>query len=147
MRVCILAILTSILTIFWGTTQAEFAVIFDDPTTDGYEQRIVDNSYGDLNDNLGFIEVSNSNNGLSVYLTAISKPSAGSSTSPAMQLNVEYINYHGDMNIAASDTDFSTGFANVFTTTDVLLQYGAVSVDYFGDSGNQAFEYGSRSTR
>ena len=141
MRTLFVSTLALMLSTAWQPVQAEFVLLFSEPTGQ-YEIRVVDNGGLDQATIRGFIEYSHNQGGLDVYVTARSKPDAGSVTAPDMELRVDYVGVAGDLIISMTDTDFSVGFATVYTETEGLIQHGSFSFDYFGDSGNQEFGFG-----
>jgi hypothetical protein len=123
---------------------AKLVLVFDDPATESEDLVIEDN--GPLDEHgwageIKYCQPAGSTNMLCVDV--FSKPEAGTTTSPVLDVRIEMIRWSGELDVLVTDTDFSNGP----TTAEVYIDGGFTGYDeatfnFWGDSANQPFGMG-----
>lgn len=124
MRALILAATALMFATSSQPARAEFALAFDDPTTNGIDIIVEDNSSWDLVSAAGIIDYCNEQGSFVTCTTATSKPEKGSGSMPAMTVNVNFLRYAGPIKVMVSDTGFTTGAATGFADATGFIEGG-----------------------
>ncbi len=139
----ILAALVLLFTTLSQPAQAKLTLVFDDPTTEGIDITVEDNSSWDENVLEGKIRYCNQSGGFLSCAEGVSKPTLSSAEKPVLILQLGSFNYSGSMNVMLSETDFTVGASTVVTQSTGDFDSGdTVTINWYGDSGNQLFGQG-----